>query len=163
MAIAMLALLIVTVNAPWVNVTHAKLAFTCILMDIATAVLLSVSVALLMPVIRSHVTSVTTKHTDIPTITAMHALVVVCPVHKRDAMNAKKTTTYTPTVSPVMHAVLAVLETVTVITLVTPVPRVTTNMLLMDTVMVVLLTVPAVRSVLHVMSVNLDTGFILME
>lgn len=93
----------------------------------------------------------------------MHVRLIVCPVHKQDAMNAKKTTTYTPTVSPVMHAVLAVLETVTVITLVIPAPRVTTNTLLMDTVMVVLLTVPAVRSVTPVMSVNLDTGFILME
>jgi len=78
-------------------------------------------------------------------------------------MNAKKTTTYTPTVSPVMHAVLAVLETVTVITLVIHVPRVTINTLLMDTVMVALLTVPAVRLVLPVMSVNLDTGCIVME
>lgn len=60
MDIAMLALPIVTVNAPWVNVTHVKLAFTCILTDTATVVLLSVSAALLMQAIGSHVTSVTT-------------------------------------------------------------------------------------------------------
>lgn len=60
MDIAMLALLIVMVNVPWVNATHAKLAFTCILTDIAMVVHLSVSAALLMPAIRSHVTSVTT-------------------------------------------------------------------------------------------------------
>jgi len=103
-----------------------------------------------------------TELTDIPTITVMHVLVDVFPVHSKDVTNAKKITTSMPTISTVTLAGLAVQETVTVTTHVMFVPRVTTSMPLMDTVMPALLTVQVVKPALPVMNVNLVTGCTLM-